>query len=123
VSPWEEEIRAYRERAWQSLEAARQLASCGYPEFAVSRAYYAVFYLAKALLLQDGVEVNKHSAVIASFHQKFVKTGRLPMAEGQRLHWLFELRNLADYAVSVHLSEQQMNVNWKALPRCRKTGR
>jgi len=88
VSPWEEEIRAYRERAWQSLEAARQLASCGYPEFAVSRAYYAVFYLAKALLLQDGVEVNKHSAVIASFHQKFVKTGRLPVAEGQTLHWL-----------------------------------
>ncbi|RME36131.1 MAG: HEPN domain-containing protein [Thermoflexia bacterium] len=57
------------DRAEGSIQAARQLASGGYYDFAASRAYYAAFYAATALLLSEGLEFSKHSAVIASVHQ------------------------------------------------------
>lgn len=87
-----EEIAANIERAEQSVGAARELASGGYCDFAASRAYYAAFYAATAVLLSEGLELNKHSAVIASIHQRFVKTGKLDKEHGKTLNWLFELR-------------------------------
>ncbi len=45
-----DEITAFMERAERSVEAARQLATGGYYDFAASRAYYAAFYAATALL-------------------------------------------------------------------------
>ncbi len=45
------EVMANIERAEQAVNAARKLASDGYNDFAASRAYYAVFYAASALLL------------------------------------------------------------------------
>jgi uncharacterized protein (UPF0332 family) len=78
------EIAANLERAEQSIQAARDLAAKGYPDFAASRAYYAAFYAATALLLDEGVEMSKHSAVIASIHQRFVRTGKLsPRSEAK----------------------------------------
>jgi len=68
-----EEIAANLERATQSIQAARDLASKGYYDFAASRAYYGAFYAATAVLLGEGVEMINHSGVIASIHQRFVK--------------------------------------------------
>jgi uncharacterized protein len=41
-------------KAQQSLEAARVMEERGYHDFAASRAYYTMFYLAEALLLGLG---------------------------------------------------------------------
>lgn len=84
--PFSEEVKANLERAVQSIEAARQLASGGYFDFAASRAYYAAFYAATAVLLGEGMEVSKHSAVISFIHQRFVKTGRLNKEQGKTLN-------------------------------------
>ena len=108
TSPYADEIAAHLERAEQSVQAARQLASGGYYDFAASRAYYAAFYAATAVLLNEGVELGKHSAVIASIHQRFVKTGRLGKEQGKTLNWLFELRNVGDYGGTTHVSSQQV---------------
>jgi len=51
--PHADEIAANLERAEQSIQAARQLASGGYYDFAASRAYYAAFYAATAVLLSE----------------------------------------------------------------------
>lgn len=51
-----DEIAAYMDRAERSIQAARQLVSGGYYDFAASRAYYAAFYAAMALLLREGLE-------------------------------------------------------------------
>jgi len=85
------EIEANMERAEQSIAAARKLALEGYFDFAASRAYYGAFYAATALLLNEGLEFGKHSGVIASIHQLFVRTGRLEKNLGKDLNWLFEL--------------------------------
>lgn len=103
-----DEIAANLERAKQSVQAARQLASGGYYDFAASRAYYAVFYAATAVLLQEGLELSKHSAVIASIHQRLVKTGKLDKEQGKTLNWLFELRSIGDYGGTAHVSRQEV---------------
>jgi uncharacterized protein (UPF0332 family) len=99
-----DEIAANLERARQSIRAAGSLAADQYYDFAASRAYYAAFYAASALLLGEGLDVSKHSGVIAAVHQRFVKTGRLDKEQGRALNWLFGLRNVGDYGVTMHAS-------------------
>ena len=106
--PHADEIAANLERAEQSIQAARQLASGGYYDFAASRAYYAAFYAATAVLLSEESEFSKHSAVIASIHQRYVKTGKLSKEQGKSLNWLFELRNVGDYGGTAHVSRSQV---------------
>ncbi len=108
TSRFAHEIAAHLERAEQSIQAARQLAAGGYDDFAASRAYYAAFYAATAMLLSEGLELSKHSAVIASIHQRFVKTGKLDKEQGKALNWLFELRGVGDYGGIAHVSRPEV---------------
>jgi len=101
----EHEIDANLERAKQSIEAAKALAAGNFYDFVASRAYYAAFYAATAALLEEGLELSKHSGVIASVHQRLVKTGKLEKEQGKELNWLFGLRNVGDYGVTVHVSQ------------------
>lgn len=103
----EQEIAANLERAEQSIQAARDLAAKGYHDFAASRAYYAAFYGATAILLSEGLDFSKHSGVIASIHQQFVKTAKLSKEQGKDLNWLFEIRNVGDYGGAAHVSPPQ----------------
>ncbi len=91
-----EEIAANLQRAEASIRAAKELASGGYYDFVASRSYYAAFYAATALLLSEELDFSKHSGVIASIHQRFVKTGKLDRRYGRDLNWLFELRDVGD---------------------------
>ena len=99
-----EEVVANLERAEASLQAARELMEKGFFDFAASRAYYAAFYAATALLLREGMEFGKHSGVIAAVHRRYVKTGRLDKRHGKNLNWLFELRGVGDYGGILHVS-------------------
>jgi uncharacterized protein (UPF0332 family) len=101
------EIAANLERAEESIRAARNLAADGFYDFAASRAYYAAFYAATAVLLSEGLDLSKHSGVIAFIHQRFVKTGKLDKEQGKVLNWLFEMRNVGDYGVTAHVSKQE----------------
>ena len=101
------EILANMERAEQSLAAARELHARGYTDIAASRAYYAVFYAASAALLQADLETTKHSGVVALIHQHFVRTGRLSREHGRAINWLYELRGIGDYGLTVHVLEDE----------------
>jgi uncharacterized protein (UPF0332 family) len=94
VSP---EQAALLEKADRSIRAARLLTGDGLHDFAVSRAYYAMFYLAEALLLGEGLTFSKHSAVIAAFGKHFAKTERLPLEFHAHLREAQDQRNLGDY--------------------------
>jgi uncharacterized protein (UPF0332 family) len=104
---YEQEIAANLERAEQSIQAAKDLVVKGYHDFAASRAYYAAFYGATAVLLNEGLDFSKHSGVIASIHQRFVKTGKLNREQGKDLNWLFEIRNVGDYGGTAHVSQPE----------------
>jgi uncharacterized protein (UPF0332 family) len=91
------------QRALASLSAAEKLLADGFADFAASRAYYATFYAASALLVAEGKRFSKHSAVIARIHQDYVKTGRLPTAIGKIITSLYDLRGIGDYGGVAHV--------------------
>jgi uncharacterized protein (UPF0332 family) len=99
----ESEISSNLERADTNLQVARELLDKAYYDVSASRAYYAAFYAANALLLNEGIDTSKHSGVIALVHQHFVKSGKLSKEQGRNLNWLFELRSVGDYGVSLHV--------------------
>jgi len=103
MSSFESEISSNLERAETNLQVSRELLDKGYYDVSASRAYYAAFYAASALLLSDGLDTSKHSGVIALIHQHFVKSGKLNKEQGKNLNWLFELRSVGDYGVSLHV--------------------
>lgn len=86
------------ERSERSLSASRLLIDHGFPTEAVSRAYYAMFYAATALLHSEGIIASKHAAVIAQVGQHFAKTGRLAVHLHRALIDMFDERQLADYS-------------------------
>ncbi|ACV64716.1 HEPN domain protein [Desulfofarcimen acetoxidans DSM 771] len=64
---------------------------------AVSRAYYAVFQAARAVLATKSLDSCKHSGIIGLFNQQFVKTGILPRDYGKILKSCRDLREVGDY--------------------------
>jgi len=64
------DILALVNKAKDSLGAARTLIRDGYYDFAASQAYYAMFYIAEAMLMQLRQSYNKHSAVISAFRPR-----------------------------------------------------
>lgn len=100
------------QKARQSLSAARLLLAGGYPEYAASRAYYTMFYIAEAFLEGEGMSFSRHSAVIAAFGQYFARTARVPVEFHRFLIEAQALRNAADYgqlnAVTVDQATQQL---------------
>ena len=98
------------QKAQQSLNAANYLLEGGYYDFAVSRAYYTMFYIASAFLLGDGLTFSKHSAVISAFGKEFAKTERVPVKFHRQLKEAQDLRNVGDYGATGLISEEEAEV-------------
>ncbi len=93
------------EKATRSLQAARELNSNGFPDFAASRTYYAMFYIATAFLEGEGLSYSKHSAVIAAFGTRFARTKRIPVELHRYLIDAERIRLRADYNTELDISE------------------
>ena len=98
-------------KARRSLRAAKRLFESRDFDFSVSRAYYAMFYCAEALLLTQKMSFSKHSAVIAAFGKHFIKTGLLPANFHSYLLTAFKDRQLADYEVIKKITKQEAETN------------
>ena len=61
-------------RAIDTIEAAEILLTNGKTDIAAGRAYYAMFYIAEALLNEKGFQFGKHSNVLSAYGQHFAKT-------------------------------------------------
>lgn len=101
-----EEGAKYLEKAERALAVARELLEGGHPPDAVSKAYYAMFYAAQALLASQGIEVVKHSAVEAAIGFHFAKTGRLDPKYHRMLMSARTLREMADYDLDEEIAEE-----------------
>lgn len=84
-------------KAEQSLNASQLLLGGGYPDFAIARAYYTMFYLASAFLADRNMSFSKHSAVISAFGREFAKTNLIPRKYHEYLKKAQDLRHLGDY--------------------------
>ena len=91
-------------KALRTVQSARLLLTDGDYDGAVSRAYYAMFYVAEALLLWKGLTFSKHSAVISAFGREFAKTGLVPEQFHRYLVDAQEARNISDYQTVSHIT-------------------
>jgi uncharacterized protein (UPF0332 family) len=94
------DIPLYLERSREDLEAARSNVQQGFYGVAVTRAYYAMFYAASALLASKGISRSKHSAVLAAFREHFVKPGLVESDYAKALGLAFDARLDSDYDVT-----------------------
>lgn len=104
------EVQAILDRAQQSIDAAKDLIARGFFHFGASRAYYAMFYCAQALLLSTGKSFSRHSAVISAFGREFAKTRLLDPKFHLYIRKALDVRQIADYdatrTTSRHTAEQ-----------------
>jgi uncharacterized protein (UPF0332 family) len=105
-----EQIQDLWKKANESLDASSELLEKHHEEFAVSRAYYAMFYVTEALLLTKNLVFAKHSGVIASFGQHFVKTGIFKVELREMLAKAFEDRTEGDYGMTDAFSPTEAKV-------------
>lgn len=94
---------SFFDKARRSLLAAERLLRDGDHDFALSRAYYAMFYAAQALLLMRDVRRSKHSGVIAAFNEQFIQTGELSR------DLFFKLRDVTVRLIAASRSIQVFN--------------
>lgn len=98
--------------AGDSVAAAKKLLDDGYIKYAASRAYYAMFYVAQALLEGEGVITSTHKGVLTRFGSNLVQTGKIPAEFHKMLVEAERLRNQADYGPrsSVTLEKTQKQI-------------
>ncbi|WP_055074095.1 HEPN domain-containing protein [Pseudanabaena sp. 'Roaring Creek'] len=94
-------------KAANSIKAAQILTDEGLHDSGVSRAYYAMFYIAEAFLIEDGLSFSKHSAVISKFGEHFAKTNRVPSEFHRYLIESEQSRLRGDYDASYTTTETE----------------
>lgn len=96
---WRREVTLYMERANEALDVAGKNLDDGFYAASVNRAYYGVFYAANAMLSTQGLARSKHSGVIATFRERFVKTGLIEVEYSQTYGRVMDDRHLGDYEI------------------------
>ena len=91
------EQKALLEKSERSIEAAQSLSDQGFHDFAICRGYYAMFYIAEALLDNEGLSFSSHPAVISAFGRYLAHAGKVPMEFHRYLIDAQAQRTLAEY--------------------------
>lgn len=89
------------------LKAASQLKKTGFPDDAVSRAYYSMYFAATAMFLARGFRIKTHRGLVARFGREFVETGLIEAHFGRTLRIAEELRSEADYSIIRLISDEE----------------
>ncbi len=95
------------EKARDDITRARELVESGAYRQAISRAYYAVFAIARAVLLTQGHTRKKHSGIESAFHQFLIKRGLIEPEYGTIYIQAFRARQDADYADTTDFTEMK----------------
>jgi len=94
------------DKAIDTIESTELLLDHGKVDVAAGRAYYALFYIAEALLNEKGLQFSTHGDVIGAYGKEFAKTKLLD----QKFHrWLiegFDTRLIGDYHVETNIEEK-----------------
>ena len=96
------------DHAREAAEEAAILFRTGHYSGACSRAYYAMFNAARALLAVRGhqpEEAKTHKSVLRLFSLEFVQTGSFDAQQGRALREAFDARHEADYEGGVTKDE------------------
>ena len=100
----------------EAASDARLLVEAGRYNGACNRAYYAMYNVARVLLIesQGGAarKVKKHASVVRLFSLKFIRNGPFDAKFGEILRQASDLRTMADYegeAISAREAQDIVN--------------
>lgn len=94
-------------KAQRYLRSAAVLLEIGDHDSTVSRAYFAMFYAAQALLLRHEVRLAPGQGLRAAFIEHFVRTGQLPERAGTSLEDGYVLMESADFGHRTAVTQPQ----------------
>ena len=101
------EIEDLIEKAEKFLSTAENALNNGDYDSCVSRCYYAMFFMAEAVLLTKDLSASSHKGVITLFGEHFVKTKIFERNLGKALNDAYDKRLVGDYGVGFMVTEQQ----------------
>ena len=101
------EIRDFVKKAEKFLSTAGQASSTEDYDSCVSRCYYAMFFMAEAVLLTKNLSASSHKGVIRLFGEHFIKTKLLERDLGKALNDAYDKRLVGDYGIGFNITEQQ----------------
>jgi len=94
-------IGLWLKKADEALASAELELNAGHTNFAVNRVYYTCFYAVTALLLRDGKQFARHSAVKSEFVRRYIKPGLVDARWNKFYQKLFDDRQEGDYVPTV----------------------
>jgi uncharacterized protein (UPF0332 family) len=100
-----EYTRKLLDKAIDTIEGAELLLEHGKVDMAAGRAYYALFYIAEALLNEKDLQFSQHGDVIGAYGKEFAKTKLLDPKFHRWLIKGFDTRLIGDYHVDTHIEE------------------
>ncbi len=101
------EIRDLIKKSEKFLITAEQALNIEDYDSCVSRCYYAMFFLAEAVLLTKNLSASSHKGVISLFGEHFVKTKIFERNLGKALNDAYDKRLVGDYGVGFTVNEQE----------------
>ena len=93
--------------AAETLNATEYLLKGGYYNDAVSRAYYSMFYAARALLASRDLHPKGHKGLILQFGLEFVKKGFIEETYGRAISHAKERRETVDYNIDATMTAEE----------------
>ena len=97
------------DKARDCLETAKELVKIQKYYTAVNRCYYAVFHAMRAVLAMDRTDRKHHSALIAEFRKRYIKTEIFDTELSKIITVLFDSRTDSDYDDYYTVTEAEVN--------------
>jgi uncharacterized protein (UPF0332 family) len=101
-------IRLWLDKAEDAFASAELEMRAGHLSFAINRLYYGCFYAVTALLLRDGKQFSRHSAVMSEWNRSYVKTGKFDTQWSGFYQQLFNDRQESDYLPTTTFDRQDI---------------
>jgi len=98
------------EKAAERLRGAEKLFREDHYEDVVSRAYYAMYYAARAALSMVNVFPKTHEGMVTEFGRRFVLTGIFPKELGKNLADAKAARETYEYSVTATIRRSEEEV-------------
>ena len=90
-------VRLRLQKAKETLQDTKCVAELNLWRVAANRLYYACYYAASALLINNGHSPRTHSGIITLLGLHFVSKGLISEEQGYFYSTLFKLRHTGDY--------------------------
>lgn len=101
-----DQVEVLLKKAQKFVQSAAVLLELEDFDSCASRAYFAMFYAAQAVLLRSGYEIGSNHGVRSSFMAAFVDTQQLPARAGEALDRAAALQETGDYGARFAVSRE-----------------